>query len=258
MLPLPLLRSTSFNDLSAFYLMLLHSTWHMAAPPPLEPALFLPAPQQHSLAAQNMPPPPSLTDADLSHPDRVDAAVQEGENYFVAIKRARNDPFPTSTRFEDERDASRYVFDANLARKMPDIARVTPPMVNAQLVGVIQQIQVTLREIQVSVREVQVTQQHMQVAQQHMQLSLQHMQHKVEDLSRISVNTNAAMPYSPVLPLYNDARILPINFPATREDFDGLTARHVNDLIRFYSIPLRNGATMGTKKTALRHHLHLH
>ena len=240
----------------------------MAAPPPLEPALFLPAPQQHSLAAQNMTPPPSLTDADLSHPDRVDAAVQEGENYFVAIKKARYDPLPTSTCFEVEKDASRYVSDANLARKVPDIASLTPLVVNAQPMGAfqptqqlqvtLQEMQVTLQEFQVSLREFQVNLLEFQVTLREFQVSLQHMQHNIEDLHRIAVNGNAAMPYSPVLPLYNAARILPNNFPATRKDFDGLTARHVNDLIRFYRIPLGDGVKMGTKKIALKHHLYLH
>ena len=73
----------------------------MAAPLRLGLAVFLPAPQQHSFAARNIPPPPSLTDANLSHPDRVDAALREGNKYFVAIKKARYDPLPTSTCFED-------------------------------------------------------------------------------------------------------------------------------------------------------------
>ena len=156
---------------------------------PLGPALFLPAPQQHSLAAQNMPPPPSLTDADLCHPDRVDAAVQEGDKYFVAIKQARNDPFPRATCFEDERDASKYLWGANLARRMPDIARVTPPMFNSQLMEAIQQMQVTLREVQVTLREVQATQQEMQVSLQHMLEDSQLMQRNVDDLRRMGQST---------------------------------------------------------------------
>ena len=62
---------------------------------------------------------------------------------------------------------------------MPDIARSTPPMVNAQLKGAIQQMQVT---------------------QQQMRADNQLTQRNVEDLRRIFVNENAAIPHSAVLP----------------------------------------------------------
>ena len=61
---------------------------------------------------------------------------------------------------------------------MPDIARSAPLMVNAQLMGAIQQ---------------------MQVIQQQMRADNQLTQRNVEDLRRIIVNENAAMPHSAVL-----------------------------------------------------------
>ena len=244
----------------------------MAAPQPLEPAVFLPVPQQHSFAARSMQPPPSLTDADLNDPNRVDAALREGNKYFVAVKKARYDPLLESTCYDDERDAAKYIWDAHLARKMPDVARVAPLLVNDQLLDAVNRMQATLLQVQMTLREVQVTQGQIQVRQGQMQVTQgqmqetlrevradnQRMQADVEDLRRMAVNGNAAMPHSPVLPFYNAARALPNNFPATRDDFDALSAGRVNALIRFYSINLRDGAAMGTKKTALRQYLHLH